>query len=403
LTCHFRVFFVALIRQFPGKTLVQESLIISNLKSLLLKFIVLTAMLLGLPILGLTLAGHPLLQYLEFPPQTLYVQPAPFLGMVFWGYSFFILAVCLPLAINALKSIKFRKLKISPSGVFPWWGWLGLAFGFGSWILAWSRFNWFSDFQPHTFTPLWISYILVVNALKYQRTGQCLLISTPVYFLSLFPLSALFWWFFEYLNRFVQNWYYQSPDFSAAEYFWYATLSFSTVLPAVLGTRDLILKTGWLQGGYKHYIILHWPRPKLLALITLFFSIIGLAGIGVWPNHLFALLWISPLLIIVSLQELMNEPHVLTGVARGDWRLVISSAVAALICGFFWEMWNHYSYARWVYRIPFVHRFQMFEMPLLGYAGYLPFGLQCTVVGGMLERLGQSWQQKHALPASAKS
>jgi hypothetical protein len=378
-------------------------LIISNLKSLLFKFFILTAMLLGLPILGVTLAGHPLWRYLEFPPHTLYVQPAPFLWMVFLGYSFFILAVCLPLAINTLKSIKFRKHKISPSGVFPWWGWLGVACGLGIWILAWSRFSWFSAFQPHTFTPLWISYILVVNALTYQRTGQCMLISTPVYFLLLFPLSAVFWWFFEYLNRFVQNWYYQSIHFSAAEYFWYATLSFSTVLPAVLGTRELILQTGWLQSGYKHYLVLNWPRPKLLALITLIFSIIGLAGIGVWPNHLFALLWISPLLIIVSLQELMNEPHVLTGFASGDWRLVISSALAALICGFFWEMWNHYSYARWVYRIPFVQRFQMFEMPLLGYAGYLPFGLQCTVVGGMLERLGKSWQKNLTLPSPANS
>jgi hypothetical protein len=220
--------------------------------------------------------------------------------------------------------------------------------------------------------------------------------STPVYFLSLFPLSAVFWWFFEYLNRFVQNWEYQSPQFSAAEYFWYATLSFSTVLPAVLGTRDLILQAGWIQNSYKKFWICHWPRPKLLAIFTLIISLIGLAGIGIWPDYLFALLWVSPVLIIFSFQGLMNEPHVLTGVARGDWRLVISSALAALICGFFWEMWNYFSYARWIYRIPFVHRFQVFEMPFLGYAGYLPFGLQCTVVGEMLARLHKPWQQKYA-------
>jgi hypothetical protein len=392
-----------MIHQFHGNKTVHGSLIISSFKSLLFKFSILMAMLLGLPILGITLAGHPLSRYLEFPPQTLYVLPAPFFWMAFWGYSFFILAVCLPLTINTLKWIKFRKHELSPSSVLPWWGWLGAAGGAGFWILAWSRFSWFSAFQPHTFTPLWISYILVVNALKYQRSGQCMITSTPVYFLLLFPLSAVFWWFFEYLNRFVQNWYYQSPQFSAVEYFWYATLSFSTVLPAVLGTRELILQTGWLQSGYKHFLVLRWSRPKLLALVTLIFSIVGLAGIGVWPNHLFALLWISPLLIIVSLQELMNEPHVLTGVARGDWRLVISSALAALICGFFWEMWNYYSYARWVYRIPFVHRFQIFEMPLLGYAGYLPFGLQCTVVGGMFERLGKSWQKNQTMPTPAKS
>jgi hypothetical protein len=33
-----------------------------------------------------------------------------------------------------------------------------------------------------------------------------------------------------------------------------------------------------------------------------------------------------------------------------------------------------------------VHRYLIFEMPLLGYAGYLPFGLQCAVVGSLLEK-----------------
>jgi len=50
-------------------------------------------------------------------------------------------------------------------------------------------------------------------------------------------------------------------------------------------------------------------------------------------------------------------------------------------------MWNYFSLAKWEYSIPFVHRFLIFEMPLLGYAGYLPFGLECTVVGGMLEKM----------------
>jgi hypothetical protein len=42
-------------------------------------------------------------------------------------------------------------------------------------------------------------------------------------------------------------------------------------------------------------------------------------------------------------------------------------------------MWNVNSAAKWVYSIPFVDRFHLFEMPLLGYAGYVPFGLECVV------------------------
>jgi hypothetical protein len=47
-------------------------------------------------------------------------------------------------------------------------------------------------------------------------------------------------------------------------------------------------------------------------------------------------------------------------------------------------MWNFYSLAKWVYHVPFVQRFHVFEMPILGYAGYLPFGLECSVVAEMV-------------------
>ena len=98
----------------------------------------------------------------------------------------------------------------------------------------------------------------------------------------------------------------------------------------------------------------------------------------------------KPLMIIVSLQTLSGEPHVFSGLAAGDWRLVVASALAALFCGFFWEMWNYYSLAKWQYSIPFVHRFLIFEMPVLGYAGYIPFGLECSAIGLALEALRTS-------------
>ena len=66
-----------------------------------------------------------------------------------------------------------------------------------------------------------------------------------------------------------------------------------------------------------------------------------------------------------------------TQIAAGDWREAGSWALAALICGFFWEMWNFCSAAKWIYTVPFVQRWTVFEMPILGYAGYLPFGLEC--------------------------
>jgi hypothetical protein len=96
------------------------------------------------------------------------------------------------------------------------------------------------------------------------------------------------------------------------------------------------------------------------------------------------LLWVSPILIILSLQALAGRTTVLAPLRRGDWRPLVVPAWAALICGFFWELWNYHSLARWTYTVPFVQRFHLFEMPLVGYGGYLPFGIECLVAGSML-------------------
>ena len=121
-----------------------------------------------------------------------------------------------------------------------------------------------------------------------------------------------------------------------------------------------------------------------MALMVLIISGVGLSLIGVFPDLLFPLIWISPLLIIVSLQTLDGRETIFSPLTRGDWGIILSSALAALICGFFWEMWNIFSLSKWVYAVPFVHCCKVFEMPLLGYLGYLPFGLECVVVGSLI-------------------
>jgi hypothetical protein len=149
----------------------------------------------------------------------------------------------------------------------------------------------------------------------------------------------------------------------------------------------------WIKPGFDSFKPFKCSYSAIWALFSLALSGIGLGCIGVWPNYFFSLLWISPLIIIISLQTLWGEKHILSDMVAGHWNRVISSASAALMCGFFWEMWNYYSLAKWEYSIPFVHRFKIFEMPILGYAGYLPFGLECAVIGELLEqRLKSSGQ-----------
>jgi hypothetical protein len=39
--------------------------------------------------------------------------------------------------------------------------------------------------------------------------------------------------------------------------------------------------------------------------------------------------------------------------------------------------------------VPYVQRFEIFAMPILGYAGYLPFGLECAAVEELLTELSE--------------
>lgn len=69
---------------------------------------------------------------------------------------------------------------------------------------------------------------------------------------------------------------------------------------------------------------------------------------------------------------------------------MILIALGTLVNGFFWEVWNYGSAHPaspitnpnyWMYDVPYVNVIHLFaEMPLLGYFGYLPFGVLAWVM-----------------------
>jgi len=355
----------------------------------LLNLTSLTAMLLGLPLCGVWLTKAPVSGYLEFPPRTRFVEHAPFSWPIFLFLAALIIAILLFFLIRIFRAnLTAEAPSVNTTAQrFPWWGWFALQLGIVFWMLAWTRFEWMAPFQRYTFTPQWLCYILFINALTFRKTGRCLLTDKTCYFLMLFPLSAAFWWFFEYLNRFVQNWWYTCGEtFTPLQYFIAATLPFATVLPAVLSTEEALACDKRITAGLENVLSVRMHKPDALAWITLVVSGGGLLFIGRFPDLLFPLLWVAPLLLLIAFRHLEKRPSFFPELKTGDWRRIYRFALSALICGFFWELWNWHSLAKWIYSIPYVDRFHLFEMPILGYAGYLPFGLECAVVAALLDR-----------------
>jgi hypothetical protein len=273
---------------------------------------------------------------------------------------------------------------------FPRRGWLGIALVLVFWAVNWSfeepylRTHW-------AFFPLWLGYCLSVDALVYWRKGSSMISRSPAAYVALFLISAPGWWLFELLNLRTQNWEYRGAEyFTNLEYFLLCSLSFSTVMPAVFGTAELVGTWGWLDRFRRGPRVS--PQPIVLALMF----VAGwtmLALLLFRPVYFFPFLWASVYLIVEPINAALGNPTLLRFTAKGDWRAAVALAVGCLICGFFWEMWNYYSFPKWIYHVPFVDFARIFEMPLLGYLGYIPFSWELFAMYhltlGMLHREGR--------------
>ena len=346
-----------------------------------LSWIVTVAAVLALPLLALYLSVGDVSFVAAFPPELGRVDHVPFRPK--WTLVALGAFGMIPVAWVLLhrRDRIYRHNLVLQRRHFPKWGYVGYLLLAISWFIAWTRYPVFSIVQLYTFTPLWLGFIVVVNAHVHRRSNTAPLYKAPGKFALLFLLSALFWWVFEYLNRFTENWVYGGVEsVSAWHYYIHGSVCFSTVLPAVYSVFR------WLN-SYNHLHRMFYLGPRLpitegrlSGIGFLVLGILGLIGVGFMPELAYPWLWVGPLLVYGGMQLLLGNSRAISHWIRGDWRWVGFWALAGLICGFFWELWNFYSLLRWEYQVSFFNGWQVFEMPILGYLGYLPFGVFCGLV-----------------------
>jgi len=123
-----------------------------------------------------------------------------------------------------------------------------------NWTIPGIRTSWL-------FFPLWLGYILVVDALVWLRAGNSLWSRSRKSFIQLFCFSAPIWWLFELINLRTANWQYLGRElFSPLEFNLLSTIAFSTVIPAVFETAELIQTFRWM----------HFRGPHVAATRRLF-------------------------------------------------------------------------------------------------------------------------------------
>ena len=249
--------------------------------------------------------------------------------------------------------------------------WLGLALIATFWPISWARIPPLNEFA---FWPLWVGYILAVDGLVFSLSGTSLLARSRRAFLGLFLASAPLWWAFEWINEFTQNWHYLGAErYSPFWYFVVASWHFTVVVPAVLETAELVLASLRLDRFRRRSRLRITAR---LLIGSLLFGAASLLAMMLWPRYAFPLTWTSLFFILDPINYRMGRPSLFGWLESGDWRPMLALSAAGLICGWFWEMWNVFAWPKWYYTVPFVGAYKIFEMPILGYSGYLPFALE---------------------------
>jgi hypothetical protein len=252
----------------------------------------------------------------------------------------------------------------------PYRFWVGLALIACWWPIAWLQVRPLSD---NYFFPLWLGYILAVDGLIARRTGTSPIARSGWRFTSLFILSVPLWWVFESFNEVLQNWnYHLAEERGPIDFALRATLPFATVIPAVVITTELV--HSFALNPLRKLPALNQGRTVLLGLHMA--GWLMLIAVLTLPEYAFPLVWISVFFIVDPVATHLGGRSVGSYLREGDWSPVFNIGLGTLICGFFWELWNYYALPKWTYSIPYADVLHVFEMPLLGYGGYIPFGLE---------------------------
>ena len=256
------------------------------------------------------------------------------------------------------------------------YGWIGLAVILAAEILLYLRI----DPVPSFFTPIvWSGYILFADALLGALQGRSLIRDRLGEFLLMLPLSLVFWLIFELYNSRIQNWHYigmpENLLIRGLGYVW----SFATILPAILLTArlmELLIGPRARVPGIKVGPAVHWT---LIVLGSVFLLIPILAPANA-VRYLIIPVWLGFILLLEPTNYRRGGWSLLRDWEKGNAARLLALCASGLICGLLWEFWNYWAATKWIYTVPLPLGPKLFEMPLGGYLGFIPFAVECHVI-----------------------
>lgn len=241
-------------------------------------------------------------------------------------------------------------------------------------------------FATWYFSFAWWSYILFADSwLAWTHRPSVLLRNPrPVRMLG---LSVVIWVSFEVYNFRLHNWHYLDlPADLVLRWAGYA-IAFATVLPGIFVTWRLLEA---LFPPNSHRVKALSPEARRFILWS------GLAASllpWIWPRFFFPFVWLGPTAFFAVVNYRLGGEGILRNWERWGAARLSRLVVAGGFCGILWELWNFWARSKWIYDIPFFDWLHLFEMPVAGFLGFLPFALECHEMYWVgvksLDRLGR--------------
>jgi len=244
------------------------------------------------------------------------------------------------------------------------------------WFVAiWGRALGAEPFTTWLYFFAWWPLLLFLDGLLGRLTGKSFIFQRPREFLRMAFFSVTIWLIFEVFNLWLLNWRYVGLDPRAWLRWPGYVLAYATVLPGVLLTAEVLAALGVaadLKGKARR--VGRWQPPFLLigvALLVLPFLA---------PHYAFPLIWLGFFFLLDPLVDLMSGNSLTRRLVAGERQRHLCLVLAGLLCGLWWELWNYPSLSKWVYTLPVLNFGKIFEMPVLGYLGFVPFALECAIM-----------------------
>jgi hypothetical protein len=219
----------------------------------------------------------------------------------------------------------------------------------------------------------WLPTLVLADAVIAWRTRTWFLAGRPAFALTLFLWSVPFWLVFETFNLRLANWFYvYVPDDRVARWAG-VSVSFATVLPAILTSERLLATFGVARGARSRPFRATSGLRRLLQASGIASLLLSVA----WPRFFFPLVWVGVGLLADPFVHARDPQRSLLGdLARGRPGRALRLLLGGLAIGFLWEIYNSAARGKWIYTVPGFEEWKLFEMPLLGFLGFPVFALQ---------------------------